>query len=312
MFAVGVPGSAGGQAGRRRRPRAARRPEAGCFFGGFLVGLAEGVLLASGAGWVTEGWVGCGRGLVVATAHCHGNDGHRRDAAAAVPAATVVRFRARRPWPGRRGAGCRPRPLRRPGRGEVAGGGAAQQQRRDDRREVGVDLGQLEVHRGALAALVQVRLDLGGVALREPFADIGAQVLVDPAALGRRTCRRGARSGRPGAGLHAPGRPARRPSWRSCRAAARCRPASGPRPRGATAPAASARAARRRPSRRHRTRSPARRCRGTARPGRTAPCRRTGSAGSWRGCGRRAAGVRRSAGRRGRRRRVHRRPGAPP
>ena len=190
--------------------------------------------------------------------------------AAAVPAATVARLPRTRPWPGRGRPGCRLLQRAAGGAGEVARGGAAQQQRRDDRREVGVDLGELEVHRGALAALVQVRLDLAAVPLRQPLADVGAQVLVDPAALGLGGVGEvGGQEGLPqtlagpvgqrGDGVRA-----------HARAAARCRRASGPRPRGATAPAASARAGRRRPSRRRRTRTRPRRCPGRAPPGRTA------------------------------------------
>ena len=50
--------------------------------------------------------------------------------------------------------------------------------------EVGVDLGELEVHRRAAAAPLEVGLDLAVVALREPLADVAAEVLGDPAALG--------------------------------------------------------------------------------------------------------------------------------
>ena len=103
-----------------------------------------------------------------------------------------------------------------------------------------------------------------------------------PAALLGGRGRRCASAGRPAAVPRAPGRPARRPSWRSSRAAARRRRASGPPPRGATGPAASARAGTRTPSRRRRPRTRRRPCRRTARRGRTASGRRWASASAGR------------------------------
>ena len=77
---------------------------------------------------------------------------------------------------------CRPAARPRRGRADVRRRGTAQQQRSQERAEVGVDLGQLEVDRHARAALVEVVLDLGGVAAGDAVADVGAEVLVGPAA----------------------------------------------------------------------------------------------------------------------------------
>ncbi|UFN44260.1 hypothetical protein LN652_19780 [Nocardioides okcheonensis] len=60
--------------------------------------------------------------------------------------------------------------------------GGPEQQRREQRTEVGVDLGELEVDGRAGTALREVVLDLGRVAPRGRVADVGAELVVGPAA----------------------------------------------------------------------------------------------------------------------------------
>ncbi len=69
------------------------------------------------------------------------------------------------------------------GPSQVGGTCRAEQQRGEDGGEVRVDLGELEIDRHALAAFVEVGLDLAGVALGDALADVGADVLVRPATL---------------------------------------------------------------------------------------------------------------------------------
>ncbi len=65
---------------------------------------------------------------------------------------------------------------------DVRGSGRAEQQRGEDAGQVRVDLGELQIDRHALAALVEVRLDLAGITLGDGLADVGADVFVGPLA----------------------------------------------------------------------------------------------------------------------------------
>ena len=111
---------------------------------------------------------------------------------------------------------------------------------------------------------------LRGVAAGDAAADVGAEVAVGPAAQVAVELLHVHGQERLAQPLAGPVGERRDRVGASCRAAARRRPASGPRPRCATAPSASARAGTRTRGPRRRSRSPRRRCRGTARRGRTA------------------------------------------
>src|SRR4051795_3142949 len=65
-------------------------------------------------------------------------------------------------------------------RGGVLRAGRAQQQRGEQPGQAGVHLGQLEVDRGAGAAVGEVVVDALGVATGEATPDVGAEVVAGP------------------------------------------------------------------------------------------------------------------------------------
>ena len=153
----------------------------------------------------------------------------------------------------------RPRGRRRPGSATPSTPRAAmpEHERGDDGAHAVVDVAELEHQAATGPAVLQVRLDLGGLARAEPVADVGAELARDRAAARRRAGPAGAAGGTPAAVPRAPGRTGRRRRSRSARGSGRSRPGSAPRPRCATARPATVRAASGTRARRRPARSPA-------------------------------------------------------